>query len=193
MPARLLRDRVRDQPVDGPRGRQRPGRVASPVAGPARHAGRPRRGGRADGRRSRACPTWSSRPTRAWSTATSSSARGSATGSARGRRRTSTAGPGRTGFEVETLPPGHNFEGAGDALFCGADPLRRLSVPERRPEPPLDRRAAGRAGPPPGAGRPPVLSPRHLLLPARRGRRHLLPGGLRRLRPVGPGRADRHA
>ncbi|WP_435008127.1 dimethylarginine dimethylaminohydrolase family protein [Tundrisphaera lichenicola] len=23
------------------------------------------------------------------------------------------------GFEVETLPPGHNFEGAGDALFCG--------------------------------------------------------------------------
>ncbi len=23
------------------------------------------------------------------------------------------------GFAVETLPPGHNFEGAGDALFCG--------------------------------------------------------------------------
>jgi N-dimethylarginine dimethylaminohydrolase len=23
------------------------------------------------------------------------------------------------GFVVETLPPGHNFEGAGDALFCG--------------------------------------------------------------------------
>ena len=24
------------------------------------------------------------------------------------------------GFAVETLPPGHNFEGAGDALFCGS-------------------------------------------------------------------------
>ncbi len=24
------------------------------------------------------------------------------------------------GFAVEDLPPGHNFEGAGDALFCGA-------------------------------------------------------------------------
>src|SRR5690349_17129271 len=23
------------------------------------------------------------------------------------------------GFQVVTLPPGHNFEGAGDALFCG--------------------------------------------------------------------------
>ncbi len=23
-------------------------------------------------------------------------------------------------FQVETLPPGHNFEGAGDALFCGS-------------------------------------------------------------------------
>ena len=26
----------------------------------------------------------------------------------------------RLGFVVEALPPGHNFEGAGDALFCGA-------------------------------------------------------------------------
>lgn len=25
----------------------------------------------------------------------------------------------RLGFAVEALPPGHNFEGAGDALFCG--------------------------------------------------------------------------
>ncbi|WP_435019539.1 dimethylarginine dimethylaminohydrolase family protein [Tundrisphaera sp. TA3] len=25
----------------------------------------------------------------------------------------------RLGFTVEALPPGHNFEGAGDALFCG--------------------------------------------------------------------------
>ena len=56
--------------------------------------------------RSRAFPTWSSRPTRGWSTTTGSSARGFAMASVRVRRPTSSAGRAATGSRSSDLPRG---------------------------------------------------------------------------------------
>ena len=93
--------------------------------------------------------------------------RGSGIGSGKAKSRTIGAGLPEHGFEVVDVPENFSFEGAGDALFCG-DTLyagyrmrsdaaghqeigRMLGVP----------RDSGRAG------RRPLLSSRHVLLPAR--------------------------
>ena len=170
VPARLLRDRVRDQSLDEPsQVGSDPSRVAPAVAGAARDA----------------ASSWAStveliepvagpaRPglhgqRRAGLSRTCSSARGSATASARARRPhfERWAADARLRGRAR-CPRAMNFEGAGDALFCGetlfagyrfrSDVRSHQWVGER----------LGRRGPAAGAGRPAVLPPRHLLLPAR--------------------------
>ena len=75
-----------------------------------------------------------------------------------------------TGSRSSTLPGGLALRGGRRRPLLRRDALRRLPLPERRAEPPVGRRAARRRGPAAGAGRPPVLPPRHLLLPAGAGR-----------------------
>ena len=94
------------------------------------------------------------------------------------------------GFDVEHLPHGLYFEGAGDALFCGETLFAGYRVRSDARAPAMGRRPPRRRGPPPGTRRPPLLSSRHLLLPPQRNLRPLLPRRLRRIRPVraqGPG------
>ena len=88
MPPDALRGRLRDQPVDGPgpAGRRRPGRRGSGTQ-LRRHLPAPRSHGRRSSTRSRACRTWSSRPTARPSSTASCSARSSATPSAPPRGR----------------------------------------------------------------------------------------------------------
>ena len=102
------------------RGRQRPGRVAAAVARAARDAGRPGRDDRAARAGARACPTWSSRPTRGWSTARpvpqlAVPLRRPAGGDAALRPLVRAS----TGSASSRCPRSSHFEGAGDALFCG--------------------------------------------------------------------------
>ena len=120
MSARLLRDRVRDQPLDEraeaaatPSASRRQWQalhdtlvelgvaveLIEPVPGPARPGLHGQRGAGL----SRTC----------------SSARGSGSASARGRRPHFERWARDHGFEVVPLPEAMNFEGAGDALFCG--------------------------------------------------------------------------
>ena len=127
---------------------------------------------------------------RAWSTATGSSARGSGSASARVRPRYFEDWARRLGFEVVNLAGGLALRGGRRCLVLRRDALRRLSIPQRRAEPPVGRRAAGRRGPADGAGRPPVLPPGYLLLPAGAGLGALLPGRFRRLWPFRPARPD---
>ena len=75
------------------------------------------------------------------------------------------------------------FEGAGDALFCGDTLFAGYRI---RSDARGHQQIGERARPPrdsAGAGRPVLLPPRHLLLPARAGLAIYFPAGLRRLRP----------
>ena len=72
-------------------------------------------------------------------------------------------------------------------------PVRRLSHPQRRSRPPVARAEARRPGPAAGTGRPALLPPRHLLLPAGRRAGDLVSTGVRRLRPAGDRNAGQDA
>ena len=140
------------------------------------------------------CPTWSSRPTRAWSSATASSARGSATRSGKGRRHTSSDWARRHGFRSSSPPDGSPLRRGRRRPLLRRHAVRRLPLPERRAEPPVGRRAAGRARCLPLE----LVDPRfyHLdtcFCPLSEDRPLYYPGRLRRLWPVGAARADRAA
>ena len=94
------------------------------------------------------------------------------------------------GFQVRRLRGTAFFEGAGDALFCGDTLFAGYRIRSDVGRAAGDRRVAGLPRDSAGAGRAPLLSPRHVFLPA--GGRHgdLLSAGLRRLWPQGAGGID---
>ena len=85
------------------------------------------------------------------------------------------------------------FRRGGRRAVLRRDADRRLPHPQRRAEPADHRRAARLPGDSAGADRRALLSPRHLLLPARAGRGDLVSRRVRRLRPPRADRADSHA
>ena len=85
----------------------------------------------------------------------------------------------RAGFEVRNVPDDLHFEGAGDALFCGDTLFAGYRIRS-------DARGHQQIGEmlgcrviPARAGRPLLLPPRYVLLPACAGRGDLFPGGVR--------------
>jgi len=75
------------------------------------------------------------------------------------------------GFQIEHVPADLHFEGAGDALSVATRSSPATGFASGRPRASADRRDAGLPSDSARAGRPVLLPPRHLLLPAggRRG------------------------
>jgi len=83
------------------------------------------------------------------------------------------------GFRSEHVPADLHFEGAGDALFCGDTLFAGYRIRSAGPRASADRRDAGLPSDSARAGRPVLLPPRHLLLPAGGRRGGLFSTGIR--------------
>ena len=184
VPARSLRDRIRDQSVDEPHPRQRPRCRLAPVADVARHARWTERHDRGTAAAARPARPRLHRQCRAHVPGPILLLAASSTTCVRSESPYFDAWFRDHGFEVEHLPDGMFHEGAGDALFCGDALFAGYRTRSDVCAPPVGREPDRRPRAAAGTGQSALLSPRHLLLSAGARRGALLPRRVRRLRPA---------